>query len=207
MALVTSSLTTSVAVPTVELHPQSRQVRATRSRAARADRATGGSGACTTAGPRAPGQPGQHPAAAVGDHEVLAVGLPGQGLAQVGCRAHDPQWGALPVPHLGPDGPEQTHGFEVRGSGDAGQVAQDRGRVIGQGLQQGQVSGLGDVLQGTVDRDDLGVADAMTVDGRRGVVRGVPVGEGEMSASIRQQPRPFQLLSVNRAQPGSGAAS
>ena len=111
------------------------------------------------------------------------------------------------MPHLGPDGPEQAEGFGVRGPGDTGQVEEDRGGLVGQGLKQGQVSGLGDVLQGPVDGDDLGVADPMTVDGRRGMVRSAPVGEGEVSASIGQKPRPFEQFSMNRAQPGSGAAS
>ena len=47
IACVTSSLTTSVALPIWGPQPQSSSVRATRSRAARAERATGGSEART----------------------------------------------------------------------------------------------------------------------------------------------------------------
>ena len=68
------------------------------------------------------------------------------------------------------------------------------------------MSGLGDVVQGAVDGDDLGVTDAVTMDGRRGMVRSMPVSEGEMSTSVRQNTKPFEQLSANRVQPGSGAA-
>ena len=73
--------------------------------------------------------------------------------------------------------------------------------------QQGQVGGLGDVVQRAVHGDDLGVADAMTMDGRRGVVRSMPVGEGEMSTSVSQQHQTLQAAQREREQPGSGAAS